>query len=397
MNKLTIDDIALSGKRVLMRVDFNVPVKNGVVGDDSRINAAIPTIKKVLSDGGKLILMSHLGRPKGQVKPEFSLEPVAVRLSELLGQNVEFVDDCVGDKVNQAVNKLDTGSAILLENLRFYKQETDNNAEFAEKLASLGDIYVNDAFGTAHRAHASTEGVTHHIKPAVAGYLMRKEIDYLGNALADPKRPFVAIIGGAKISGKIDVIKNLLGKVDTLLIGGGMIFTFYKAMGLNIGNSLLEEDKIDEAESINNMPLPSNVRMVLPEDVLLADKLEKPFKVKEELISAIPDNWIGVDIGSKTQKNFVEIIKTAKTIVWNGPMGIFETDEFAKGTLTMAKAITEATTGGAVSIVGGGDSVAALAKMGMKDKVSHASTGGGASLEFLEGKTLPGLAALTDK
>jgi len=397
VNKLTIDDIELSGKKVLTRVDFNVPLKNGLVGDDTRVKAALPTIKKIISSGGKAILMSHLGRPKGQAKPEYSLKPVAARLSELLDLKVIFVGDCVGPEVEKAVNSLGNGDVLLLENLRFHKEETDNNLGFSAKLAKLGDIYVNDAFGTAHRAHSSTAGVTKYIKPSVAGYLMRKEIEYLGQALAKPVRPFVAIIGGAKISGKIDVIKNLLKKVDALLIGGGMIFTFYKAQGLAIGKSLLEQDKIGEAEELLKLNLPGKTRMVLPEDILVADSLEKPFEIATVNKDEIPENWLGVDIGQSARNAFSDIIKNAKTIIWNGPMGIFETEEFAGGTLAIARAIAAATDAGAVSVVGGGDSVAALTQMGLQDKVTHASTGGGASLEFLEGKTLPGLAALTER
>jgi phosphoglycerate kinase len=397
VNKLTIDDIELSGKKVLIRVDFNVPIKNGIVGDDTRIRAALPTIKKIISSGGIAILMSHLGRPKGQIKPEYSLKPVAARLSELLGQDVGFTDDCIGPQVEKDVNDLDNGDVLLLENLRFHKEETDNDPGFSAKLAKLGDLYVNDAFGTAHRAHASTEGVTKYIKPAGAGYLMQKEIEYLGKALAKPVRPFVAIIGGAKISGKIDVIKNLLTKVDTLLIGGGMIFTFYKAQGLAIGNSLLEQDKISEANDLLKLKLPGKTSLVLPDDILIADSLEKPFQVKTVDKDKIPEGWLGVDIGQMARIAFSKIIKDAKTIVWNGPMGIFETAEFAEGTLAVAKAIAAATEAGAISVVGGGDSVAALTQMGLEDKVTHASTGGGASLEFLEGKTLPGLAALTER
>lgn len=397
MNKKTINDITIRGKRVLTRVDFNVPVKDNKVGDDTRIRAALPTIKKIITSGGKAILMSHLGRPKGQVKPEFSLKPVAERLADLLGLPVKFANDCIGPEVENSVNNLKEGEIILLENLRFHQQETDNDASFSQKLADLGNVYVNDAFGTAHRAHASTEGVTRFLKPAVAGYLMKKEIEYLSNALAQPKRPFVAIIGGAKISGKIDVIKNLLQKVDILLIGGGMIFTFYKARGYSIGKSLLEEDKIGEAESLLKMNLPDNVKMILPDDVLVAESLEPPFKTRVVGKDFIGEGSIGVDIGPKTQGVFTKKIKTARTIVWNGPMGIFETDEFAGGTIAVAKAIAKATDSGAVSIVGGGDSVAALAKAGLTEKITHVSTGGGASLEFLEGKTLPGVAALTER
>lgn len=397
MTKMTIDDIALSGKRVLTRVDFNVPVKDGKVSDDTRIRAALPTVKKIIGSGGKAILMSHLGRPKGQIKADFSLRPVAERLAELLGNKVEFVSDCIGPAAKEAVDRLQDGQVILLENLRFHDEETDNDDEFSQKLAELGDIYVNDAFGSAHRAHSSTQGVTKFLKPAVAGYLMIKEIEHLGAALSQPKRPFVAIIGGAKISGKIDVLKNLLDKVDALLIGGGMIFTFYKAMGLEIGDSLLEEDKIGEADSLLKMKLAEGIQMILPDDVLVADSLKSPFRIKVVNNVGIEKGWIGVDIGPATQKIFAQKIKSAKTIVWNGPMGIFETDEFAGGTVVVAKAVADTTDSGATSIVGGGDSIAALAKAGLSDKITHVSTGGGASLEFLEGKTLPGVAALTEK
>jgi phosphoglycerate kinase len=397
MNKLTIDDVSIKGKRVLTRVDFNVPLKDGVVKDDTRIRESLPTIKKIIGDGGRLILMSHLGRPKGKVAPEYSLKPVAAKLSDLIGKSVKFAEDCIGPKADSAAASLRDGEVLLLENLRFHAEEEKNDSEFSKKLAGLGDIYVNDAFGSAHRAHASTEGLTKYIKPCVAGYLMQKELKYLGNALANPKRPFVAIIGGAKISGKIDVIKNLLGKVDILLVGGGMIFTFYKAQGLNIGKSLLEEDRIAEADSLLKMRLPGAVQMILPDDVLIADKLEAPFQTKIVDKNSIPEGWIGVDIGPRTQKLFTDKIAGAGTIVWNGPMGIFETDEFAGGTIAMAKAIAEASQKGAVSVVGGGDSAAAIAKAGVTDKISHVSTGGGASLEFLEGKVLPGVAALTDR
>jgi phosphoglycerate kinase len=397
MNKLTIDDISVKGKRVLTRVDFNVPIKDGNVKDDTRIRESLPTIKKVIADGGRIILMSHLGRPKGKVAPEYSLKPVVAKLSALLGKPVKFAEDCVGPKAEAEVASLKDGEVLLLENLRFHAEEEKNDPAFSKQLASLGDLYINDAFGSAHRAHSSTEGLTKFIKPSVAGYLMQKELKYLGSALANPKRPFVAIIGGAKISGKIDVIKNLLGKVDYLLIGGGMIFTFYKAMGLNIGKSLLEEDRIAEADSLLEMVLPPNIKMMLPDDIMVSDKLEAPFQTKIVSQDSIPDGWIGVDIGPNSQKLFGSIIGKAGTIVWNGPMGIFETDAFAGGTIAMAKAIATATEKGAISIIGGGDSVAAIAKAGVTEKISHISTGGGASLEFLEGKVLPGVAALTDR
>jgi len=338
-----------------------------------------------------------LGRPKGKVAPEFSLKPAADKLSSLLHGPVKFAEDCIGPKVQESVAALKNGEILLLENLRFHAEEEKNDPAFARQLANLGDVYVNDAFGSAHRAHASTEGLTKFIRPSVAGYLMQKELKYLGSALASPRRPFVAIIGGAKISGKIDVIKNLMQKVDSLLIGGGMIFTFYKAQGLNIGKSLLEEDKIAEADSLLKMKLPAGIEMILPQDILISDKLDDHFQTKVVSKDAIPDGWIGVDIGPASQKSFAEKISKASTIVWNGPMGIFETDAFAGGTIAMAKAIAEVTDRGAISIIGGGDSVAAIAKAGVTDRISHISTGGGASLEFLEGKVLPGVAALTDR
>ena len=397
MKLRTIEEAEVRGHKVLLRADFNVPLSEGEVADDFRIRAALPTIRWLLERGAKVAACSHLGRPKGEVVPELSLAPVARRLGELLGREVPLLPDCVGAEVEKAVGGLPHGGILLLENVRFHLEEEANDPEFARELAAPFDLYVNDAFGTAHRAHASTEGVTRFIKPAAAGYLMQKEIDYLENALAEPKRPFVAIIGGAKISGKIEVIKNLLKKVDTLLIGGGMIFTFYKAMGLTIGKSLLEEDKIGEAESLLSTKFPDGVELLLPDDILAADKLEKPFKTEVVDKTGIEDGWIGVDIGPATRKRYAGIITAAKTVVWNGPMGIFEIDEFAGGTLAVAQAMAEATAKGAVTIVGGGDSAAALKKLGLKDKITHVSTGGGASLEFLEGKTLPGLAALTEK
>ncbi len=398
MNKLTIDDIQLKNKRVLVRVDFNVPLdEKGKVANDKRIVASLPTIKKILQDGGKAILMSHLGRPKGKRVPEMSLAPVAKRLEQLLGKPVKFINDCIGPEVEKAVSELKSGECLLLENLRFYEEEEKNDPEFAKKLASLGDVYINDAFGTAHRAHASTDGVTKFFKQCAAGYLMQEELKFLGMALADPQRPFVAILGGAKISGKIDVITNLMDKVDTILIGGGMAFTFYKAMGKEIGKSLLESDKIDLAKEILKKSEEKKVNFKLPQDVVVAPeaKEDAPIQVVEK--DAIPSDMQGLDIGPKTLKQFAEVLEKAKTVVWNGPMGVFEVSKFAEGTIKIAQELAKITEQGATTIVGGGDSASAVAKAGLKDKLSHISTGGGASLEFLEGKILPGVAALTDK
>ncbi len=397
MRKLTIDQLDLKGKRVLTRVDFNVPLnENGEITDDRRIVAALPTIEKIINDGGKLILMSHLGRPKGERKPEFSLAPVAKRLSELLGKEVIFVDDCIGEKIKEVVSQMKEGDVVLLENLRFYKGETDNDPEFAKQLAELGDVYVNDAFGTAHRAHASTEGVTHYIEKCAAGYLMQRELDYLGNAIENPRRPFTAILGGAKVSGKIDVIQNLFDKVDYLLIGGGMVFTFLKAEDYNVGKSLVEEDKIELARKILKDAETKEIGFILPTDVVCAKEFSNDSPSEVHDIDNIPDDMMGLDIGPKTIRNFKEIIALSKTIVWNGPMGVFEFDNFANGTKEIAEALADATAYGSTTIVGGGDSAAAIKKFGLEHAVSHVSTGGGASLEFLEGKTLPGVAALTD-
>jgi len=396
-DKLTIDDVDVQGKRVLMRVDFNVPLEKGEVADDTRIRASLSSIKKIIDSGGKAILMSHLGRPKGKVVPEMSLSPVAKRLEQLLGKPVKFIAECIGPEVESEVSNLKEGEVLLLENLRFHPEEEKNDPEFAKKLASLGDLYVNDAFGTSHRAHASTEGVTNYLKPGVAGYLMQKEIDYLGNAVTSPKRPFVAILGGAKISGKIDVIENLLPKVDALLIGGGMMFTFLKAQGLEIGESLLEEDRLEMAAALLRRVESEKLQFLLPVDCVIAKDLSKEAESRTISIKEIPPGWKGLDIGPETVKIFKEKIDPAMTIVWNGPMGVFEVDEFAKGTYEIAKLLADATSRGATTIIGGGDSASAIAKAGLADKMSHISTGGGASLEFLEGKTLPGLAALTDK
>ncbi|MBU1707332.1 phosphoglycerate kinase [bacterium] len=396
MNKLTIDQIELKGKRVLVRVDFNVPIKDGKVSDDTRIVASLPTIKKIISDGGKAILMSHLGRPKGERKPEFSLAPVAKRLSELLGQTVPIAPDCIGEETEAMAAALKNGDCLLLENVRFHSEETKNDSEFAKKLAKLGDVYVNDAFGSAHRAHASTEGVTKYLSPCVAGFLMQKELDYLGKALANPARPFVAILGGAKISGKIDVIENLLSKVDELIIGGGMAYTFFKAEGGKVGKSLVEVDKINLAYDIIKLSKSRGVSINLPQDSRAAAEIRDGETVQTFPSNSIPDELLGVDIGPKAEAAFARIIEGAKTIVWNGPMGIFETEAFGQGTRAIAEALVKATKNGATTIVGGGDSAAAIAKYGFTKDVSHVSTGGGASLEFLEGKVLPGVAALTD-
>jgi len=397
MDKLTIDDLKLKDKKVLVRVDFNVPLdKKCEVTDDRRIVESLPTIKKIIQDGGKAILMSHLGRPKGKT-PELSLLPVAKRLEKLLGKPVKFVNDCIGSEVEKAVSELKSGECLLLENLRFYAEEEKNNPEFAKKLASLGDIYVNDAFGTAHRAHASTEGVTKYIKQCAAGYLMQKELKYLGVALSNPKRPFIAILGGAKISGKIDVIENLMNKVDAILIGGGMAFTFYKSMNKEIGKSLLEADKVDLAKEILKKTKEKKVNFILPVDVLVAAEAKEDVFAKVVGIDFIPFDMQGLDIGPKTLDVFTKVLEKAKTVVWNGPMGVFEVNKFATGTIKIAEELAKITQKGATTIVGGGDSAAAVAKAGLEDKLSHISTGGGASLEFLEGKVLPGVAALTNK
>jgi len=396
MNKLLITDIDFKGKTVLVRVDFNVPLdKNQNITNDRRIVASLPTIKKIISDGGRAVLCSHLGRPKGKAVPEMSLAPVAKRLSELLKQEVKFASDCIGDEALKMSRSLKDGEVLLLENLRYHKEETDNDPSFAEQLARYGELYVNDAFGTAHRAHASTEGVTKFIETCAGGYLMKKEIEYLDSALADPKRPFVAVLGGAKISGKIDVIENLLDKVDAVLIGGGMIFTFFKAMGKNIGDSLLEEDKVDLARETLVKAESKGVRFLLPVDCLAAGEISETASVKIVPADNIPDGLKGLDIGPDSIKQFRNLLKDAKTVVWNGPMGVFEIQQFSKGTMEIAKLLADITAQGAVTIVGGGDSAAAVSKAGLDGKLSHVSTGGGASLEFLEGKTLPGLAALS--
>lgn len=398
MSKLTIDDLSLNGKNVLMRVDFNLPLdERQQITDDLRIRAALPSIQKVVDDGGRAILCSHLGRPKGQRKPEFSLKPVIDHLSKLINRPVHFVDDCIGPEVDALKEKLKNGEILLLENLRFHEGETANDPGFAKQLSEHCDLYVNDAFGTAHRAHASTEGVTHFFDQCAAGYLMQKELKFLSEALDRPRRPFVAILGGAKISGKIDVIQNLLQKTDALLIGGGMIFTFFKAHGWEIGKSILEEDRLDMAKEILSQAQKSNTRLELPVDVRSADKFESGARMETVAVHEFPEEGIGVDIGEKTVSRFKEILSTAKTVVWNGPMGVFEIPEFSKGTEEIARYLAEITQKGATTIVGGGDSAAAVKKFGLEGQLSHVSTGGGASLEYLEGKKLPGVEALTDK
>ncbi len=395
MSKKTVRDINPQGKRVLMRADFNVPMDEKFnITDNSRILGALPTIKYLLERGAKLILVSHLGRPKGQVIPKFSLAPVAKELSKLLNQEVKMAKDVVGEDAQKCVDSLKEGEACLLENLRFEKGEEKNDPEFAKKLASFADIFVNDAFGTAHRAHASTEGVTHFVDTSVSGFLIEKEIKFLGDAVENPERPFVAILGGAKVSDKIGVIENLLNKVDVLLIGGGMAYTFIKAQGGSIGKSLLEEDKMELALSLIEKAKKKNVKLLLPKDVIIADKFDNNANTKNAPAGEIPDDWQGLDIGRETRETFSAEIKKAKTVVWNGPMGVFEMPAFSGGTKAVAEAMAECP---GVTIVGGGDSAAAVEGFGLKDKMSHISTGGGASLEFLEGKVLPGVAALTDK
>lgn len=397
MKKLSIDDLSFKGKRTLIRVDFNVPLdENLQITDDIRITASLPTIKKIMKDGGKVILMSHLGRPKGGPNPKYSLKPVAVHLTELLDCEVKFAPDCIGHQVEAIVKSLKDGDVLLLENLRFHPEEEKNDPEFAKQLAALGDVYVNDAFGTAHRAHASTEGVTKYISVCASGYLMQKELDYLGHAITNPVRPYTAILGGAKISGKIDVIQNLLPKVDNLIIGGGMVFTFFKAMGYEIGTSLLEEEKIELAKQTLETAKIQNKKIYLPVDVVVASEFKNDSPSSICKVASIPADKMGLDIGPETIRQFKEVILNSKTIVWNGPMGVFEFDNFSKGTDEIAAALAEATIKGAVTVVGGGDSAAAIKKAGLDDKVSHVSTGGGASLEFLEGKVLPGVVALTD-
>ena len=391
----SLTEADVSGKRVLVRADFNVPQDdNGNITDETRIRAALPTIKDLTGKGGKVILCSHMGRPKGEVKEELRLTTIAKRLSQLLGQEVVKCNDCVGDEVASTVSAMKNGDVILLENLRFHSEETSNDPEFAKQLAANADLYVNEAFGTAHRAHASTEGVTKYLSPSVAGYLIEKELDYLQDAVDNPKRPLAAIIGGSKVSSKIGVIETLLDKCDKLLIGGGMIFTFYKARGLSVGKSLVEEDKLELAKSLEAKAKEQGVELLLPTDVVVADNFAPDANAKTVSIEEIPDGWMGLDIGSDSIKVFQDALADCNAVIWNGPMGVFEFDKFAAGTEAIAH--TLAGKSDAVTIIGGGDSVAAVEKVGVAEKMSHISTGGGASLELLEGKTLPGIEALDD-
>lgn len=396
LNKKSVDDINVKGKKVLCRCDFNVPLQEGKITDENRLVAALPTIKKLIADGGKVILCSHLGKPKGEPKPELSLAPVAVRLSELLGQEVKFAADpeVVGPNAKAAVEAMQDGDVVLLENTRYRKEETKNGEEFSKDLASLCDVFVNDAFGTAHRAHCSNVGVTQYVDTAVVGYLMQKEIDFLGNAVNNPERPFVAILGGAKVSSKISVINNLLDKVDILIIGGGMAYTFAKAEGGSIGNSLCEDDYLQYALDMKKKAEEKGVKLLLPVDNRIGDDFSNDCNIQIVHTGEIPEGWEGLDIGPETEKIFADAVRDAKTVVWNGPMGCFEMPNFAHGTETVAAALAETD---ATTIIGGGDSAAAVNILGYGDKMTHISTGGGASLEFLEGKELPGVAAANDK
>ena len=393
-NKKTIEDVQVKGKKVLVRCDFNVPLKDGVITDINRLTGAMPTIKYLVDNGAKVILCSHMGKPKGEPKPEFSLAPVAKKLSEMLGKEVVFAadDNVVGDNAKKAVAEMKDGDVVLLENTRYRKEETKNGEEFSKELASLAEMFVNDAFGTAHRAHCSTVGVTEYLSPAVCGYLIQKELKFLGDAVESPERPFVAILGGAKVSDKINVINNLLEKVDTLIIGGGMAYTFLKAQGFTVGSSLVEEDKVDYAKEMLEKATAKGVKLLLPVD----HRVAKEFKDVEAVVTAdenIEDGFMGLDIGPKTEELYAAAVKEAKTVIWNGPMGVFEFENFNKGTIAVAKAMADSN---ATTIIGGGDSAAAVNILGFGDKMTHISTGGGASLEFLEGKVLPGIDALND-
>ena len=399
-NKKTVEDLDVAGKRVLVRCDFNVPLKEGVITDDTRIVAALPTIKYLLSQGARVILCSHLGRPKGEPKPEFTLAPVAARLTELLGQEVKFAadDEVVGPNAKAAVAEMKDGEAILLENTRFRPEEEKNKENFSEELGSLCDLFVNDAFGTAHRAHCSTVGVTNYVSESANGYLMAKEVEFLGNAVENPVRPFVCILGGAKVADKLAVIENLLTKADTLIIGGGMAYTFLKAQGYEVGTSLLDESKVDFCKEMLERAEKNGVKLLLPVDTVVTkefpDPIDAPVETEVYLSTELPADKMGMDIGPKTREVYTEAIKNAKTVVWNGPMGVFENPQLAEGTKAVARAIAETD---CISVIGGGDSATAVNSLGFADKITHISTGGGASLEFLEGKGLPGIDAMTDK
>ncbi|WP_423408157.1 phosphoglycerate kinase [Heyndrickxia sp. MSNUG] len=394
MNKKTVKDVDVKGKRVFCRVDFNVPMKDGQVTDDTRIRAALPTIQYLVEQGAKVLLASHLGRPKGQAVEELRLTPVAKRLSELLGKDVKKTDEAYGDSVKSEIDSMNEGDVLLLENVRFYPGEEKNDPELAKAFAELADVYVNDAFGAAHRAHASTEGIAKHL-PAVSGFLMEKELEVLGKALSNPERPFTAIIGGAKVKDKIGVIDNLLEKVDNLIIGGGLAYTFVKAQGHEVGKSLLEEDKIELAKSFMEKAKAKGVNFYMPVDVIVADDFSADANTKVVSIEEIPSDWEALDIGPKTAETYRDVIQKSKLVIWNGPMGVFEIDTFAEGTKAVAQALADASD--TYSVIGGGDSAAAVEKFNLADKMSHISTGGGASLEFMEGKELPGVVALNDK
>jgi len=394
MNKKSIRDIDIKGKKVLMRVDFNVPLDKGlVITDDNRIRAALPSIEYILGENAKLILMSHLGRPKGEVRQEFSLAPAATRLSELIGKPVKILDDCIGDSVKEAVSAMSDGDVILLENLRFHKEETENDASFAKELASLGDIFVNDAFGTCHRAHASTEGITHYLE-SVSGFLVEKEIEYFQKVVTSPDKPFAFILGGAKVADKIPVIENMMDKCDLIFIGGAMAYTFLKVNGIDVGSSRMEEEMIDTVKAIKDKAALKGVEIVLPIDHVITDDFQAAINVKITDGENIESGWMGVDIGPKSIELFKDKLKQVKTIVWNGPVGVFENDKFAAGTKALCDTLAKSD---ATTVIGGGDTAAAVLKFGVQDKMSHISTGGGASLEYLEGKVLPGVAALSDK